>query len=186
MQCTLYCVCQWPHIVHLMHKKESLRFSGIYGKSLRDHIIWATRAKIYSNMSTVRTDTSFLATSKEPHCTNVTGDAGVPATQLQKCNFRQMLRLRASQKEAGAFRTLSPKCQLLWDIVNQFPATGNDETALNKVVFPVLPPWLAFPHHVCENKASATALFSRSILLTDANRKMRGACKCAVTLKEQL
>lgn len=97
-----------------------------------------------------------------------------------------MLQLRASQKEAGAFRALSPKCQLLRDIVNQFPATGNDETALNKVVFPVLPPWLAFPHHVCENKASATALFSRSILLTDANRKMRGACKCAVTLKEQL
>lgn len=55
---------------------------------------------------------------------------GVLTMRLHKCDLYQMQRLHISQKEAGASRFLSPKCQLLRDIVNQFPTTVDDKTAL--------------------------------------------------------
>lgn len=73
---------------------------------------------------------SFSVTLKELQHAHVTGDMGVPTMRLHKCDFYQVQRLHISQKEAGASRFLSPKCQLLRDIVNQFPTTVDDKTAL--------------------------------------------------------
>lgn len=82
----------------------------------------------------------YFVTSRELHCANVTDDMNVPAIQFHGSDPSQMLSMiiEIPQREAGASCALSPKCQILWDIVNQFPATGDDETALNKPVFPVL------------------------------------------------